>query len=69
MVFGKSSVQLTETEAALLAAVLPGPELYRVDQPSAVVLRHQDWILQQMAQLGSDYLKKLEPVSDSQKLQ
>jgi monofunctional glycosyltransferase len=57
--FAKPASQLTPEEAALLAAVLPGPELYRVDQPSATVLRHQDWILQQMQQLGSDYVNNL----------
>jgi len=57
--FAKPARQLIPEEAALLAAVLPGPELYRVDQPSAIVLRHQEWILQQMQQLGIDYLNRL----------
>jgi monofunctional biosynthetic peptidoglycan transglycosylase len=57
--FAKSASQLSREEAALLAAVLPGPEIYQVDQPSPIVLRHQDWILQQMQQLGIDYLSRL----------
>ena len=57
--FAKPARHLVPEEAALLAAVLPGPELYRVDQPSAIVLRHQDWILQQMQQLGISYLNRL----------
>lgn len=59
--FDRSASQLTLEESALLAAVLPAPEIYRIDQPSADVLQRQDWILQQMDQLGGlDYLKKIE---------
>lgn len=59
--FDRSANQLTVEEAALLAAVLPAPELYQVDQPSTTVLLRQDWILQQMQQLGGvEYLKKVE---------
>ncbi|MBI4783503.1 MAG: monofunctional biosynthetic peptidoglycan transglycosylase [Oscillatoriophycideae cyanobacterium NC_groundwater_1537_Pr4_S-0.65um_50_18] len=57
--FARPASELIPEEAALLAAVLPGPELYRVDQPSATVLERQDWILQQMQQLGIDYLNRL----------
>lgn len=58
--FERSASELTADEAALLAAVLPGPELYQVDQPSAEVLGRQRWILQQMEQLGgTEYLKTL----------
>ena len=57
--FAKPASQLAAEEAALLAAVLPGPEIYRVEQPSAIVLQHQDWILQQMQQLGINYLNRL----------
>ena len=59
--FDKSASELFPEEAALLAAVLPGPELYRVDQPSLQVLQRQDWILQQMNQLGGvAYLNTIE---------
>ncbi len=52
---------LTPDEAALLAAVLPGPELYSVLDPSWEVLDRQAWILAQMAQLGGiDYLNTLD---------
>ncbi len=57
--FAKPASQLVSEEAALLAAVLPGPEIYQVEQPSAIVLQHQDWILQQMQQLGINYLNRL----------
>ena len=58
--FDQSSSQLMPEQAALLAAVLPAPELYQVDQPSLTVLRRQDWILQQMTQLGGvEFLRSL----------
>ena len=50
--FGKSASRLNREEAALLAAVLPNPVLYRVDAPSQKVRRRQRWILKQMRQLG-----------------
>lgn len=58
--FDRSAAELSPEEAALLAAVLPGPELYRLEQPSGEVRQRQDWILQQMSQLGNlAYLDKL----------
>ncbi|SMB85943.1 monofunctional biosynthetic peptidoglycan transglycosylase [Pasteurella testudinis DSM 23072] len=59
--FNKSADRLNSHEAALLAAVLPNPILYKVRQPSAGVLRKQQWIMQQMNALGGkSFLKKLE---------
>ncbi|PSB18907.1 monofunctional biosynthetic peptidoglycan transglycosylase [filamentous cyanobacterium CCP2] len=58
--FDHSAADLTAEEAALLAAVLPGPEIYFVDAPSAQVWRRQGWILQQMNQLGTVYLDELQ---------
>ena len=58
--FGKPARGLSEREAALLAAVLPNPVLYRVDAPSGHVRRRQAWILRQMRQLGgTSYLERL----------
>jgi monofunctional glycosyltransferase len=58
--FSHSAAELNPDEAALLAAVLPGPELYQVDQPSLLVLDRQSWILRQMDQLGGvNYLRNL----------
>lgn len=58
--FGKPPTAVTAEEAALLAAVLPGPAIYRVDQPSQYVRQRQKWILQHMRQLGGvRYLDKL----------
>jgi monofunctional biosynthetic peptidoglycan transglycosylase len=50
--FGKPASALDGREAALLAAVLPNPKRYRVDQPSAHVLRRVVWIERQVGQLG-----------------
>ncbi|TDB51689.1 monofunctional biosynthetic peptidoglycan transglycosylase [Photorhabdus khanii] len=59
--FHKSASQLTASEAALLAAVLPNPHRYKVNAPSAYVLQRQQWILRQMRLLGGvNYLKKNE---------
>jgi len=58
--FAHPASQLSRDKAALLAAVLPGPELYQVDQPSSVVLDRQYWILRQMDQLGGvNYLNNI----------
>lgn len=47
-------------KAALLAAVLPNPVVYRVDNPSAFVVKRRDWILQQMDNLGGpSYLNRI----------
>jgi monofunctional biosynthetic peptidoglycan transglycosylase len=46
--FGKDASRLTRAEAALLAAVLPSPNYYRVVNPGPYVRRRQAWILGQM---------------------
>lgn len=49
---------LTPTQAARLAAVLPSPRRFHVDRPSAYVIRRTDWIERQMTHLGGPgYLK------------
>jgi len=48
----KDAARLTRSEAALLAAVLPAPNRFRVDAPSSYVRRRQAWIERQMASLG-----------------
>ena len=58
--FGKPASALTRSEAALLAAVLPNPRRFRVDQPSRYVRARRDWILDQMRSLGGPaYLESL----------
>lgn len=56
--FHKPASQLTRQEAALLAAVLPNPIIYHANRPSAYTRQRQQWILQQMGQLGgTDFLR------------
>ena len=50
--FDKRPAELNADEAALLAAVLPYPSGWRVDDPSDRVRRRQRWIRGQMSQLG-----------------
>jgi monofunctional biosynthetic peptidoglycan transglycosylase len=58
--FGKTPSNLTDYDAALLAAVLPSPLRMHADRPSAYVQQRVDWILGQMAQMGGTaYLKGL----------
>ncbi|MCK3657508.1 monofunctional biosynthetic peptidoglycan transglycosylase [Pasteurellaceae bacterium Pebbles2] len=57
--FKKSAKQLTQSEAALMAAVLPNPIIYKIKKPSRYTKMKQAWILRQMNSLGTGYLKKL----------
>lgn len=58
--FQKPAAQLTASEAALLAAVLPNPIRLEVDHPSPYVRGRQAWILKQMKQLGGiTYLRDI----------
>lgn len=50
--FDKRPRELNADEAALLAAVLPNPRGWRVDDPSRRVRRRQRWIRAQMTRLG-----------------
>ena len=54
--FAKSPARLTQSEAALLAAVLPSPKRMRVNAPSRYVRSRQQWILGQMRGLGGTSL-------------
>ncbi len=57
--FKKSAQKLTAREAALLAAVLPNPIHFKVNKPSEIVRKKQNWVLKQMHLLGLNYLNKL----------
>lgn len=46
--FARDAARLSGEQAALLAAVLPNPHIYRADHPSRRVRNKQRWILQQM---------------------
>lgn len=58
--FHKPAARLNRAEAALLAAVLPAPTIYKVESPSGYIRQRQFWILWQMRLLGKDYLAALE---------
>jgi monofunctional biosynthetic peptidoglycan transglycosylase len=49
--FGKPPLRLYDSEAALLAAVLPNPLRFHVAEPSDYVRERQEWILGQMQRL------------------
>lgn len=49
--FAKRPSQLTDAEAALLAAVLPNPKQLRVEQPTDYVRERQGWIMEQSERL------------------
>jgi len=50
--FHKPAAQLTRTDAATLAAVLPSPERYSAVAPGRFVQQRREWILGQMQALG-----------------
>ena len=54
--FGKDAARLDRQEAALLAAVLPSPNRYRVVNSGPWVRQRQEWILRQMQALGGPAL-------------
>jgi monofunctional biosynthetic peptidoglycan transglycosylase len=54
--FAKPPGQLTPPEAALLAATLPNPAVYRVAAPSDYMRERQDWVMQQMLRLDREGL-------------
>ncbi len=49
--FAKQALQLTNAEAALLAAVLPNPKELRVQQPTAYIRDRQRWIMRHSERL------------------
>jgi monofunctional biosynthetic peptidoglycan transglycosylase len=49
--FGKMPSALEDTEAALLAAVLPSPRRLRVERPSSYLRERQLWIIENMERL------------------
>jgi monofunctional biosynthetic peptidoglycan transglycosylase len=57
--FGKAPHALRDSDAALLAAVLPNPKQLRASEPSPYVRQRQDWILGQMQHLRRDQWQKL----------
>ncbi|WP_338065384.1 monofunctional biosynthetic peptidoglycan transglycosylase [Thiospirillum jenense] len=63
--FDRAAHQLTQHQASLLAAVLPNPNIYRIEAPSPQVKRRAAWIRRQMRQLGGvNYLYQLKKTVD-----
>lgn len=50
--FKKKASQLSSSEAAALAAILPNPRDYRANPPTPYIQRRKSWILQQMNYYG-----------------
>ena len=57
--FNKSAKGLTQSEAALIAAVLPNPRKWSPSKPSKYVKKRQSWIMRQMNHHGGKI--ELEP--------
>lgn len=58
--FGKSAKNLTQSEAARLAAVLPNPIRFKANRPSGYVIQRQNAIMRQMNLLGgTGFIKEL----------
>ena len=53
--FGKAPSALENTEAALLAAVLPNPKRLHVERPSSYLLERQSWIIENMDRLRREH--------------
>lgn len=51
--FKKPAMNLNKGEAALIAAVLPDPRTMSPAKPSAYLYKRQEWIIEQMNNLGS----------------
>ena len=50
--FNKSATNLSKEDAALLAAVVPGPLIYSVNNPGPYIRKKQKWIIKNMNRLG-----------------
>ena len=58
--FGDSAGEVTERQAATLAAVLPSPKRFSAADPSSYVEQRVNWIVRQMRQLGGPaYLESI----------
>lgn len=52
--FKKAASEVSQSEAALLAAILPSPKRYSAIQPGPYVRKRQQWILTQMGHWGNE---------------
>lgn len=72
--FHKSAKSLSATDAALLTATYPNPAKRNPTNPSSYLLKYQNNILQNMAQIGSlsfskSFIKKLKDQEDAKEAQ
>lgn len=58
--FGKPAGQLGKEESTLIAAILPNPAEMSATRPTKYVRERQAWIMKQMDNLGTGYLKKID---------
>ena len=56
--FGKDALNLSPSEAAAIAAILPNPRTYRANPPSNYISQRKSWITQQMKFYGEFDLNK-----------
>jgi monofunctional biosynthetic peptidoglycan transglycosylase len=52
--FKKHAKDLTKSEAAWIAAILPNPVLFSVEKPSPLIIKRHSWIVNQMNYLDDD---------------
>ena len=52
--FNKSAKDLSKSEAAWIAAILPNPAVYSVTKPTPLIVKRHAWILKQMNALELD---------------
>ena len=50
--FNKKAINLSKSEAALIAAVLPNPRKFSIARPSPYIRKRQAWIVRQMGYWG-----------------
>lgn len=52
--FRKHAKDLTQSEAAWIASILPNPVLFSISKPTPLIVKRHNWILQQMRNLEDD---------------
>ena len=52
--YHKNAKDLTKSEAAWIAAILPNPVLFTIKNPAPIIVRKHQWILKQMNNLADD---------------
>lgn len=66
--FKKHAKDLTQSEAAWIAAILPNPVLFSISKPTPLIVKRHNWILLQMRNLSDDpETRKLISSSDNHK--